>query len=121
MLHAQRIAFERIRPPIVQADHLEHAIVIGIAEVLDPRMDREVLDGIEERVEVGLLQDGAHLLAQLVSLTPPEPAETSTGLGHYAQQHAQGRGLAATVRPQQAKDLASTDLQVQLVDGQDAA
>src|SRR5690606_945231 len=83
-------------------------------------MDREILHGVEERIEVGLLQDRPDLLAQSLPLSFSKPAKAALRLGNHPEQHTQGRGLAAAVWPKQSKYLSVGDREIEVIDGQDA-
>ena len=96
----------------------------GTGEVVQRRLEPEVLAAGQEGIEGGLLEGGADRLAHLRAFTDDVEAGHGRAAARGRQQGREdvhGRRFARSVGPQKAVDLAGSDLEVDAVDRPDVA
>jgi hypothetical protein len=121
-LHAARELAHVGRGLVGQAQALQQLVDPGLV-VLDAevaRLDAQRFAHIEEGVEHQLLRHDAELAPGLGIVALHVEAMDADGAGRGARQageHADERGLACAIGPEQAEELARLDLEADLVDG----
>jgi DNA-binding MarR family transcriptional regulator len=127
-LHAARVAADLPVRRVGEADAGDQLVAalgaLGLGHPVEGALQAHVLTCGQVRVQGRLLERGAdrvaHRGAFLDDVVAGDPGRTCCG-GEESGEHVNGRRLAGAVRSEEAVDLAGPDLEVDAVDGADAA
>src|SRR6185437_7765100 len=121
-LHAFRKFADGAHAGLVEADHFEQLFgaifAFAFAQFKEVSEKVEGLAGIEIAIEIGFLRQITDARFSLhVARGMPENFDVPLGGIEQAEEQFYGRRLAGAVGPEQAKDFAAADIEIDVIDG----